>query len=79
MISSELILQHLHRRVPYELPRLDGELLNAFPPPITNLNIGVTRLAPNKIWDPPCDQVGFSQDVQIPCFVLFPRTPGSIG
>ena len=27
----------------------------------------------------PCDQVGFSQDVQIPCFVLFPRTRGSIG
>ena len=77
MISSELILQHLHRRVPYELPRLDGELLNAFPPPIANLNIGVVRLATYKTLDPPFDQVEFSQDVQIPCFVRYPRIPGS--
>ena len=79
MISSELILQHLHRRVSDELSCLDRELLNAFPPPIANLNIGVVRLASYKIWDPPFDQVGFSQGAQFPCFVLYPRTPDNTG
>ena len=78
-VSKETVLHHLHRCVPYELPSLDGELLNAFPPPIANLNIGVVRLASYKMWDPPFDQVEFSRGVQFPCFVLYPRTPDNTG